>query len=143
MLSKAERRRAGSGSDSWNCTSAVPITRRTPPDLQVTQIAPPTHATVGQGFTFTYEEPTARGEGWFELQPGGEGFQGQWRQQGQVAWRPWIGKRAKAPTRRGSFAGLWTTSFGKLRLIQSEKALQDIQKRLTKHDEKKAKTGDA
>ena len=31
MLSSAERRRSGSGSDNWNCTRAEPITRRTPP----------------------------------------------------------------------------------------------------------------
>src|SRR5262245_52242186 len=58
---------------------------------------------------FTYEEPTARGEGWFVLHRAGK-FEGRWRQDGDPVWRPWIGERG--------FEGVWDSSFGMLRLIQ-------------------------
>src|SRR5688572_22632020 len=51
---------------------------------------------------FQYREPVARGEGWFALLRPGR-FEGQWRQDGQERWSPWIGERG--------FEGIWDTSF--------------------------------
>ncbi len=52
--------------------------------------------TVADGtLTFTYAEPRARGEGGFELLPGGEGFRGQWREEGGEEWRVWEGRRVE------------------------------------------------
>ena len=60
-------------------------------------------------FVFTYHEPKALGEGWFELKRPGK-FEGRWRQHGDANWRPWIGERG--------YEGVWESSFGLLRLIQ-------------------------
>lgn len=49
----------------------------------------------GARLTFTYEEPRARGEGGFELQPGGGSFRGQWREQGAEEWKTWVGRRVE------------------------------------------------
>jgi hypothetical protein len=71
----------------------------------------PVHGTVsGRRLTFTYEEPTARGEGWFDLAPHGRSFHGQWRAEGDSTWRPWVGERL-------GFDGVWATDFGRLRLV--------------------------
>jgi hypothetical protein len=67
--------------------------------------------------TFTYKEPGVTGEGWFTLAAGGQSFEGQWRQTGENMWRPWTGRLIVAVADKG-FAGLWDTSFGKLRLVQ-------------------------
>src|SRR5438874_381398 len=45
--------------------------------------------------TFTYEEPDARGEGWFELSAAGNQFSGKWRANGQSAWAEWKGQRVE------------------------------------------------
>lgn len=58
---------------------------------------------------FTYQEPAVGGEGWFALLRPGR-FEGQWRQEGQERWLPWIGERG--------FDGIWDSSFGLLRLAQ-------------------------
>jgi hypothetical protein len=58
---------------------------------------------------FTYREPDAAGEGWFELL-GPSKFRGQWRPHGSETWGPWLGRRG--------FDGVWDTSFGLLRLVQ-------------------------
>lgn len=71
---------------------------------------------------FTYEEPNASGEGWFELSADGKSFAGKWREKGTNEWAPWLGKRvstvAAAPP---GFAGLWRSQFGRLRLVQDGK----------------------
>lgn len=59
------------------------------------------HSTVagrreGGHFVFTYQEPKAQGEGWFELSPDFRAFQGQWRVTGQPDWFPWFGRRLTA-----------------------------------------------
>jgi hypothetical protein len=43
--------------------------------------------------TFRYREPTAQGEGYFDLDPVGEGFAGQWRADGATQAAPWEGRR--------------------------------------------------
>ncbi len=65
----------------------------------------------GDRLTFTYQEPTFRGEGWFELTRKGQAFSGQWRADGDPQWRPWVGARV-------GFDGLWDTDFGRMRLMQ-------------------------
>jgi hypothetical protein len=70
----------------------------------------PIEGTIREGkFNFTYREPTAEGEGWFELVRHGR-FAGQWRQKDSSAWSSWRGER--------EFEGIWQTSFGLLRLVQ-------------------------
>lgn len=70
--------------------------------------------------TFTYEEPGTHGEGWFQLAADGKSFAGKWREQGNTAWSEWVGRRvtAEAPA-AATFSGLWETSFGRMRLLQS------------------------
>jgi hypothetical protein len=60
---------------------------------------------------FTYQEPTVRGEGWFELHRNGQAFWGKWRPEGGDNWADWVGERL-------GFDGLWETDFGLLRLVQ-------------------------
>jgi hypothetical protein len=43
---------------------------------------------------FEYEEPSARGEGWFELSPDGNSFSGMWRAEGSSSWSSWEGFRS-------------------------------------------------
>lgn len=76
--------------------------------------------------TFTYEEPGASGEGWFELAADGKSFAGKWREKGMSEWAPWLGKRisaAVAPAAPPGFAGLWRTQFGRVRLVQDGKKI--------------------
>ena len=54
-------------------------------------------------FHFTYREPAAEGEGWFELVRHGR-FAGQWRPKGSATWSSWRGER--------EFEGIWETSLG-------------------------------
>jgi hypothetical protein len=75
-------------------------------------------------FTFTYEEPGASGEGWFELASDGKSFAGKWRENGMAEWAPWAGKRVSAAVAAEAppgFAGLWRTQFGRVRLVQDGK----------------------
>lgn len=44
-------------------------------------------------FMFRYEEPTARGNGWFVLANDGRTFSGQWCRQGTADWLDWTGWR--------------------------------------------------
>ncbi len=67
--------------------------------------------------TFTYKERDAAGEGWFELAQDGKSFEGKWRQTGDKEWQAWTGRRRVDAVEKG-FAGLWDTSFGKMRLAQ-------------------------
>ncbi|MCA8920288.1 MAG: hypothetical protein KDD82_00685 [Planctomycetes bacterium] len=70
---------------------------------------------VGARLTFTYAESAARGEGWFELAPGGDAFRGAWRPAGEAAWAPWSGTRVQQRA-ESPFAGVYETEFGRLRL---------------------------
>ena len=60
-------------------------------------------------FHFTYQEPTVKGEGWFELLRHSK-FAGQWRPIGATTWSSWQGER--------EFEGIWDSSFGLMRLVQ-------------------------
>lgn len=73
----------------------------------------------GKKFTFTYQEPAAAGEGWFELAADGNSFKGEWRENGSKVWAPWIGKRKTPAIQPDSFTGLWKTTFGRMRLTQT------------------------
>jgi hypothetical protein len=50
----------------------------------------------GNRLTFRYREPSARGEGWFELGEDGHTFEGKWRPDGASEWAPWHGERILA-----------------------------------------------
>lgn len=67
---------------------------------------------------FKYREPKASGEGWFELNANGDQFSGSWRENGASVWMPWIGTRTK--DLRRTFAGVWETSFGRMRLLEND-----------------------
>ena len=64
----------------------------------------------GNRLEFTYQEPAAHGEGWFELSADGSSFSGQWHPEGVPHWGAWTGSRV-------GFGGLWGSSFGLLRLF--------------------------
>src|SRR5262245_23146772 len=67
--------------------------------------------TVADGrLTFTYQEPTLTGEGWFEARRNGHAFAGQWRPHGTVPWGDWGGERV-------GFDGVWSSDFGLMRLV--------------------------
>lgn len=42
---------------------------------------------------FNYQEPAARGEGWFDLSPDGLQFAGEWRPDTAEMWGQWLGRR--------------------------------------------------
>lgn len=50
----------------------------------------------GGRLVFRYQEPKIGGEGWFELDPDGQGFAGEWRPEGTEEWGEWDGKRVVA-----------------------------------------------
>lgn len=50
--------------------------------------------TSGGRMVFTYHEPTASGEGWFELSGDSLAFSGMWREQGGSGWSRWEGIRS-------------------------------------------------
>ncbi len=70
----------------------------------------------GARMTFTYREPRAAGEGWFELDASGRKIAGQWRPSDRATWDVWVGTRQAAEKPAPSFAGVWQTSFGPMRL---------------------------
>ncbi|MEZ6188424.1 MAG: hypothetical protein R3F62_25915 [Planctomycetota bacterium] len=72
---------------------------------------------VGQRLSFRYAEPTAAGEGWFELAPDGASFRGRWRPDGRDAWSDWTGTREGAEGAEAGPGGLFDTEFGPLRLL--------------------------
>lgn len=51
---------------------------------------------IGNKLTFTYKEPKAQGEGWFEIEKSKDSFSGLWKEVGRDKWEPWIGARVKA-----------------------------------------------
>jgi hypothetical protein len=72
----------------------------------------------GRKLTFTYQEPKAEGEGWFELSADGKSFSGKWRERFQKEWGEWKGTRvAAAPV---GFGGVWKTSYGSMRLVEKD-----------------------
>ncbi len=70
-------------------------------------------------FTFTYQEPSAEGEGWFELSDDGKSFEGKWRVNGQEQWNDWTGTR----TATVKFSGSWQTTYGPMKLHQKKQAV--------------------
>jgi hypothetical protein len=77
--------------------------------------------------TFTYEEPTGvKGEGWFELADDGQSFAGEWRDGPDRPWRKWLGKRTDRKEPIPTFAGLWQSNFGKMRLLLKDKHVEGI-----------------
>ena len=64
----------------------------------------------GNRLEFTYQEPAAHGEGWFELSADGSSFSGQWHPDGIPQWGAWTGSRV-------GFGGLWDSTFGLMRLL--------------------------
>lgn len=68
--------------------------------------------------SFRYQEPNTRGEGYFELADDSQSFAGKWREDGKRAYDAWTGKRATALEKSAGFSGLWSTSFGRMRIIQ-------------------------
>ena len=60
---------------------------------------------------FTYREPRGGGVGWFALERPGK-FIGKWQVEGDTRWLPWTGERG--------FEGLWSTTFGLVRLIHEK-----------------------
>lgn len=78
----------------------------------------------GRRLTFRYQEPTAAGEGWFEVSPDGLRFDGSWMEDGSSEWYPWTGTRsdagpAEAPP-ASAFDGLFETTYGRLRLATAD-----------------------
>ncbi|MBN1944384.1 MAG: hypothetical protein JW797_01855 [Bradymonadales bacterium] len=49
----------------------------------------------GNRLVFRYTEPTAAGEGWFEMAPDGSMFEGAWRADGTDHWSSWVGERVQ------------------------------------------------
>ena len=74
----------------------------------------------GRTLTFTYKEPSAEGEGVFDLSPDGSTFTGKWRVKGTQPWGQWEGQRVDPAVvaAGGTFDGVWNTSFGSMRLHQ-------------------------
>jgi hypothetical protein len=72
--------------------------------------------------TFRYVEPSAEGEGWFQISPDGSSFSGEWREDGSVTWAPWQGARIL----EDSFTGAWQTTFGRMELRQAGDIVQGV-----------------
>jgi len=65
---------------------------------------------------FSYRDAEDSGTGWFRLNDGALSFEGRMREQGSSGAVPWIGNRQWTPGSTETFAGLWETSFGRMRL---------------------------
>ena len=72
----------------------------------------------GRRLTFTYREPNAAGEGWFELAEDGASFDGRWREDDDTSWSRWTGERTAAVQAAATFDGVWSSSYGAMRLAQ-------------------------
>jgi hypothetical protein len=87
-------------------------------------VACPLQGKVSKGrYEFTYREGTTTGEGWFQLAKDGKTFLGKWRAKGSTPWLEWNGIRSARET---GFAGLWTSTFGRLRLLRKGDAIEGI-----------------
>lgn len=84
----------------------------------------------GRKLTFTYQEPTIGGKGWFELSADGQLFSGQWLEDQKTVWAVWEGKRgeasAVAATTEEKMDGLWLTTYGPMRLVARGKKVEGI-----------------
>ncbi len=76
--------------------------------------------------SFRYREANTAGEGWFELASDGRSFTGKWRETGADSWKDWVGRRTSEKVARKDFAGLWDSSFGRIRLVQNGTDVQGI-----------------
>jgi len=47
----------------------------------------------GDRLSFRYEEPKAKGHGWFALDETGARFSGEWRPDSEAGWEAWVGER--------------------------------------------------
>ena len=54
---------------------------------------------------------------------GGGTFAGKWRSTGSQDWLEWKGKRTERET---GFAGLWSSSYGRLRLVREGDGIEGI-----------------
>ncbi len=72
---------------------------------------------------FTYREGTTTGEGWFQLAADGETFAGKWRETGSSLWLDWAGKRIEGAS---GFPGLWSSSFGRLKLVREGDGIEGV-----------------
>ena len=82
---------------------------------------------VGRRLTFTYREPNAAGADWFELAEDGASFDGRWREDGDSSWSRWTGERgAAAESAAATFDGVWSSSYGPLRLAQRGNTVRDF-----------------
>ena len=73
----------------------------------------------GARLTFRYTEPTATGEGWFDIGPSGDSFSGSWHEDGSADWYPWTGTRTgnrPGTVETSGFDGLFDSTYGRLRL---------------------------
>jgi uncharacterized cupin superfamily protein len=64
---------------------------------------------------FHYKEPSASGEGWFQIDEGLVSFTGEWRVDGASSWAPWVGKRILPQSNRTWLLVLeahWQRSIG-------------------------------
>ncbi len=78
----------------------------------------------GDTLIFTYQEPSAGGEGRFRLSADGASFEGEWRSKGSSRWLPWKGSRPEAGPAPEGFEGLWDTDFGRLRLSRKGDSME-------------------
>ncbi len=79
----------------------------------------------GRRLVFTYREPNAAGEGWFELAEDGASFDGRWRADGDTSWSRWTGERGAAIAAAAeTFDGVWSSTYGPLRLTQNGKVVR-------------------
>jgi hypothetical protein len=76
--------------------------------------------------TLKYREPDVTGEGSFKLADDGKSFAGRWREAGTERFFPWVGTRTSDEVKKESFAGLWDSSFGRMRLIQHKDRVDGI-----------------
>jgi hypothetical protein len=76
----------------------------------------------GPRLTFHYREPTASGDGWFELGADGQSLAGQWHETGSSEWYPWTATRSERVStleaESTGWSGLFETTYGRLRLAR-------------------------
>jgi hypothetical protein len=128
LIARADKRTTQpSFAGEWRTTFGV-MTLTQSADAIHGEYSGPPHGTLsgkleGRRFTFTYAEPDAAGEGWFELASDGHAFKGRWRENGAKQWADWEGRLVASPN---SFTGLWKTTYGRMRLRQSGDAVRGI-----------------
>lgn len=78
----------------------------------------------GRRLTFAYREPNAAGKGWFEMAGDGASFDGRWRADGETSWSRWTGERGAHAAAAATFDGVWSSTYGPLRLTQDGQAVR-------------------